>query len=569
MYILAAEIYNISPATYRMIRKSGSILLPRSKYVQKLLSHSLHDENLKALLEKLLPQQRLVNVLFDEVKLIETLRYSGGQVVGYAQNGSDDAGAETLATHAMVFEVVCHHGGPKYILGIHFVAKLNADQLKKLLINALLAVSNAGGTVVSCVCDNCATNVSVYNKFGGPGKVFMEAINRHVFLVFDYIHIFKNIRNNWITVSNKELTFMKDGIVYTARWADIEAVYNEDRTTSIRLTKLTYSSVYPKPLQRQSVPFVCQVFHEKTVAALSTLKDKLCIREGTIILIKLIVDWFHMMNVKDRYSGVNMRDQCRHPWTKDCNSFTQLKETCEVIDTCAWQGGQGRTQKLTQQTANAFVMSTKTNIEAAELLLNEHGFSYVLPGIFADEALKKFFGQARQRSGGNFYIDAVDIKASAKTKNLHSLLQYELIPSTPSQAMSCANNISIDTDQYDLTITDTEELINSDETSKHKIIFLAGFLEHKFHGTVAFVEPETAEDLTDSDFITNLNRGGLTVPKMSTVHFVHAAHKLFIDCNLRCCRVHLSQAISRIHSPIAIIHEACVTLSNIFLVICA
>ena len=97
-----------------------------------------------------------------------------------------------------------------------------------------------------------------------------------------------------------------------------------------------------------------------------------------------------------------MRDQCRNPWTKDCNSFTQLKDTCEVISACAWQGGRGRTQKLTEQTANACVVSTKTNIEAAELLLNEHGFSYVLPAIFADEAIEKLVGQTRQRSAGNF-----------------------------------------------------------------------------------------------------------------------------------------------------------------------
>ena len=64
----------------------------------------------------------------------------------------------------------------------------------------------------------------------------MEALNRHVFLVFDYIHTFKNTWNNWIALSNKELTFMKDGILYKARWEDIEAVYNEDRTASIHLT---------------------------------------------------------------------------------------------------------------------------------------------------------------------------------------------------------------------------------------------------------------------------------------------------------------------------------------------
>ncbi|CAK8688385.1 unnamed protein product [Clavelina lepadiformis] len=41
----------------------------------------------------------------------------------------------------------------------------------------------------------------------------------------------------------------------------------------------------------------------------------------------------------------------------------------------------------------------KDNIEAAELLLTRHNFIYVLPGVFVDEALEKFFGQARQRSG--------------------------------------------------------------------------------------------------------------------------------------------------------------------------
>lgn len=82
--------------------------------------------------------------------------------------------------------------------------------------------------------------------------------------------------------------------------------------------------------------------------------------------------------------------------------------------------------------------------------------------------------------------------------------------------MSYANNISIDNnDQYGFTIIDTEELINSDETSKQKNHFLSRVLEHKFRGTADFVEPEAAEDFADSDFITNLNRGGLTVSKCS------------------------------------------------------
>ena len=102
---------------------------------------------MEKLFQKLKPQQRLVNIPFDEVKLTERLRYSGGRVVGYAQNGFCDS--EVLATHALVIEVVCHFGGPKYILRIYPVAKLDSDQLKEFLLEASVAVTNTGGTIIS------------------------------------------------------------------------------------------------------------------------------------------------------------------------------------------------------------------------------------------------------------------------------------------------------------------------------------------------------------------------------------------------------------------------------------
>ena len=89
------------------------------------------------------------------------------------------------------------------------------------------------------------------------------------------------------------------------------------------------------------------------------------------------------------------------------HKFQKLDETCDVISSCAWPGGQGRTQILTKQTAYAFVLSTRENVQAAELLLTHHNFSYVLPGVFADEALEKFFGQGscrNQESSRSFEI---------------------------------------------------------------------------------------------------------------------------------------------------------------------
>ena len=42
-----------------------------------------------------------------------------------------------------------------------------------VLLEALVAVTNAGSTIISCVGDNCKTNVAVYGKLGGPGKAFI------------------------------------------------------------------------------------------------------------------------------------------------------------------------------------------------------------------------------------------------------------------------------------------------------------------------------------------------------------------------------------------------------------
>ncbi|KAI6659431.1 hypothetical protein LOD99_10779 [Oopsacas minuta] len=128
----------------------------------------------------------------------------------------------------------------------------------------------------------------------------------------------------------------------------------------------------------------------KTVAALRTFKGSLDISEGTFILTQAKCEWFKIMNVKDRFSALCLQDESRQPWTADCTSLTRLEESCQIISTCAWLRGCGRKLKLTKQTAEAFTVSTRNNVDAAKLLLADRDFDYVLPAIFADEALEKF-----------------------------------------------------------------------------------------------------------------------------------------------------------------------------------
>ena len=120
------------------------------------------------------------------------------------------------------------------------------------------------------------------------------------------------------------------------------------------------------------------------------------------------------MNIKDKYTCIRLKDSLWAPWTLECISFTELREICSVISSCRWVGGRGRVKKMTQSTADAFVVTTSNVISAAEYLLKEHSFQYLLPAIFSQDPLEKFFGQARQRCGGNFYIDIKDVIAAGK-----------------------------------------------------------------------------------------------------------------------------------------------------------
>ena len=111
-----------------------------------------------------------------------------------------------------------------------------------------------------------------------------------------------------------------------------------------------------------------------------------------------------MMNVKYKFGAINLRDPFRAPWTLNCDNFKKLLAMCDVIGSCRWEGGKMRQKKMTKFTAAAFIVTTKSSIAAATYLLAHHHFEFVLPAVFSQDPLEKFFGQARQRHGGNFTL---------------------------------------------------------------------------------------------------------------------------------------------------------------------
>ena len=90
--------------------------------------------------------------------------------------------------------------------------------------------------------------------------MYLACLERYVYCIYDYVHIFKNIQNNWITVVNQQSSFEKDGVSYVAAWCNICALHEEDQKLTLSMTKIISTGFYLKPLQGQSVPLVYHVF---------------------------------------------------------------------------------------------------------------------------------------------------------------------------------------------------------------------------------------------------------------------------------------------------------------------
>lgn len=80
------------------------------------------------------------------------------------------------------------------------VTKLDANHLNEYLLEDITMVKHSGGRPVSIIIgDNSPLNRRVYKDLGGPGIVQVLNDTQQIYLVYDYVHIYKNICNNWIT----------------------------------------------------------------------------------------------------------------------------------------------------------------------------------------------------------------------------------------------------------------------------------------------------------------------------------------------------------------------------------
>ena len=208
MMIRSYEYLAISRACYRKFTEDFQ--LPSIATLTKLTSAStaLSDfDFIDTLLSKLSDRQKQCIILVDEVYVKPALLYHGGYLFGEARN---NPGA--LANSVLAVMVVSMFGGPSFLAKMIPVRKVNAAFQFSIVKDVISAIIKANGSVISVINDNNRVNQNFMTLFNtSPAEPWLTLptvdIPGNIFLLCDFIHIFKCIRNNWITEVTKEIQF--------------------------------------------------------------------------------------------------------------------------------------------------------------------------------------------------------------------------------------------------------------------------------------------------------------------------------------------------------------------------
>lgn len=161
-------------------------------------------------------------------------------------------------------------------------------------------------------------------------------------MLFDQVHLFKNIRNNWLNAPNQVLKIpdvrqvpLFDKPLHTsnpidfdssncnvvrlvpnevtfleAKFEDVKNLYHAEANAFLKLAPtLTQKAVYPSSAERQNVSLVNAVFQDSTKVALQTLKkDIVQTSDDSIMFLQIIGRWWKISKVKNPDKGKRLND---------------------------------------------------------------------------------------------------------------------------------------------------------------------------------------------------------------------------------------------------------------------
>lgn len=512
--IRAFQYFATSRALYKRMRHDFQ--LPCVETLSRMTSQvakadeSTFSESIFSALEE---RQRLCVLLHDEVYVKKMMLYHGGQVFG---KSADDP--KCLAKTVLGIMICCMFGGPAFLTKILPISKLNACFLQNQVQLSRDAISRAGGQVKVIVCDGNRTNQAFFRLLGAPSER-PWVTDEGLFLLFDYVHLLKNIRNNWLTEAMGELRFPHEGQVRIAKWSHLVQLFKLELETDslVKMSDLDEVSVFPKPIERQRVSTCLKVFSEKTYQALLKhpgLKEEDV--EGTAIFIMKVLTWWKILNVRSQFKDLRQNDCLQAAITvPDDERLTTILQFGDLAQQMAGRQGK-RVKQLTRDTAQAIYHTSNGVVSLCRHLLST-SHQYVLLGQFSTDPLEKEFSKLRQGSGGTYFINVQQIEEKTRINRAKLLLSLKSEIPGDKAGHACDDcGFTLESDEKACEAVDNLEALESSLSNETKavLVYIAGYVTRR---DMVLSEEELLEQTSFyyqkyGQYTDSLDRGGLKVP---------------------------------------------------------
>ena len=543
-FLWASSLFFSFPGAYVQMRNSCILTLPHPSYLRRLGADMKSEVGLKAsqinyLKEKskcLKPHERIVNVLFDEIHIMQKVTYRGGRLEGFSET-------HDIANKIQAFMLTSLFSANEDIIALYPVKSLHAEELKKLTLQVLKVLYECGYVVLSLICDNNRMNRNTF-KFlcGDTIKTFINNPfnpTEKIFLLFDTVHLFKSVRNNWLNQGNEEQSFIfpyieDTRIVLSANLKDLKVLHLSEESSLVKLApSLSKKVLYPSSIERQNVSLAVRLFDEKNIVALQTFFKDQCL-VGSAEFIKTILSWWKIVNVGTPETGHRLRDPFREPIrSAGDENVTFLKKFSEFL--LSWQcltveTSAKHTGKLTQDTFLSLKHTTETIISLIDYVFQTFkDCKYLLLRKFQTDPLEARFGRYRQMSGSCYHVSVSQVLESEKRLKIMSVLKLK--------SSSCGEfslkDFSLNFNESLKEVTYNEDLhlaitksrhVEIDSNTASVLFYIAGYVSHSIlkymkgciycKHMIAVEKELTTEGLQDerNSYLLNLCRGGLKQP---------------------------------------------------------
>ena len=120
---------------------------------------------------------------------------------------------------------------------------MNANSLHKELTKRMTRIEQASGRLKAVISDSNRTNQACFKKYNAvEGKPWLTV--EETYLLYDFVHLIKNIKNLWLTEKTSQLKFENQGKEYIADFQHVTALHKCEESNFFTICLVLTKSLY-------------------------------------------------------------------------------------------------------------------------------------------------------------------------------------------------------------------------------------------------------------------------------------------------------------------------------------